>query len=200
MFGTVLWCQIISVNSFFCLLKIPAWPRTVQPHLEPEDKGRAAGRSGGGDARLQRGPWAWKRHRHLLEPPGIWGLCSARVCCTHCVVRSVTLNQCIMILPWTPQRGSALFLKLANKTCLHVLLSAGEIRVPFRWDKDRGLLSASASRRGWKWRIQCHQEIVRIQKTGNKLHRSSLWTDLNSFSLSFLIDMSSSTSSTIAFC
>lgn len=43
-------------NLFFCVVKIPARPCAVQPHLELEDEGGAAGRSGGGDARLQRGP------------------------------------------------------------------------------------------------------------------------------------------------
>lgn len=63
-------------NQLLCHSKIPARSRTVQPHLEPEDEGGAAGRSGGRDACLQCGPWAWQCQRHLLEPPGVWGLCA----------------------------------------------------------------------------------------------------------------------------
>lgn len=63
-------------NLLLFLFKIPARPCTVQPHLEPEDEGGAAGRSGGRDARLRCRPWARQCQRHLLEPPGVWGLCS----------------------------------------------------------------------------------------------------------------------------
>lgn len=61
-------------NMPFCVLQIPAWPCSVQPHLELEDEGGAAGCSGGRDACIQCGPWAWQWQRYLLEPPGIWGL------------------------------------------------------------------------------------------------------------------------------
>lgn len=56
-------------------LQIPAGPRSVQSHLESENKGRTARRSRGRDACLQCGPRAWQWQRHLLEPPGVWGLC-----------------------------------------------------------------------------------------------------------------------------
>lgn len=61
------------------LLQIPAGPRSVQSHLEPEDKGRTARRSRGRDACLQCGSGAWQWQRHLLEPPGVWGLCHCRI-------------------------------------------------------------------------------------------------------------------------
>lgn len=88
---------------------------------------------------------------------------------------------------------------------VRVLCAAGEIRVPFRWDKDRGLLPAAAARGGRKRRNECHQEIVRPQHS----HPTSCtdriclhWTlnDDSFSSISLLSDTSSSTNSTIAFC
>lgn len=108
-------------NLLLCLLKIPARPCTVQPHLEPEDEGGAAGRSGGGDACLQRGPWARQCHCHLLEPPGVWGLCSTILCCTHFWISQPSMSvihwsfkpeQHIGMLLWVQQRNTGLFLKL----------------------------------------------------------------------------------------
>lgn len=187
--------RLKTIFLLFCLLKIPAWPCTVQPHLEPEDKGGAAGCSGGGDARLQRGPWARQCHRHLLEPPRVWGLCSAGL--SHS-------NQHIVILLWVLQGNTGLFLKLIQ-ICLYMFLFAGEIWVPFRWDKDRGLLPASAAWGGWKWWIKCHQEIVRLQYNNptnctNVIICDWIQKDDSCFSLFSLLDMSSSMNSTIVFC
>lgn len=42
------------------------------------------------------------------------------------------------------------------------LFVTGEIWVPFRWDKNWGLLLATAAWGGWKRRIECYQEIVRF--------------------------------------
>lgn len=160
------------------LLQVPAGPRSVQSHLEPEDKGGTPGRPWRRDACLRCGSRAWQWQRHLLEPPGVWGL----------------FNCQISVLRLSVYQGSL------KSSFVFMLMFAGEIWVPFRWDKDRRLLPASASGGGWKRRNKRHQEIVRLMLHPSSKCSKFILLHSNQSILLHFPDMSSSMNFTIVFC